>query len=372
VAATEPRGLRFLFLLPLVAAVASALSVRADERFSGGMTIYANDDGLLVLHPAAGASGEVAEGWRVNANYEADIISAATVDIRTSASPRGYEETRHGVGMSLERALSSTARWTTGYVVSRSPDYLANTAMAGMEVEDAERRHTFAVNAAMAMDKVGRVGDVDWTGTLWTAGATLSWSMVLSPRSVLDLAVSGELRRGYQESPYRFVPILEPDASISQVAVPESVPDVRRRFAARTELRYALAKNVFTRVSWRVHTDDWGIVGQTLKAAGSIELSDRWLLGVDGRFYAQRGASFYQGVYRTLPDLPQWRTRDRQLAPGWYVAGGCRARWTFARWWEGSWYLHVRTEVIHTRYIDTPLLPRRLGYVGGLSVVVER
>jgi hypothetical protein len=358
----------------MLVAAAFALSVQADERFSGGVTIYANDDGLLVIHPATAASADVADGWRVNANYEADVVSAATVDVRTSASPRGFEETRHGLGMSVERAFSSTARFTAGHALSVSPDYLSNTATAGLEVEDTDRRHTVALNAATAHEKVGRVGDLEryGVGSLWTVGATLMWTVVLSPRAVWDAAASGELRRGYQESPYRFVPVYEADATLSQVAVPESVPHSRRRFAAQTQLRYAVTDGVFARASWRVHADDWGIVGQTLRVSGSAELSPAWLVGLSGRFYAQRGTSFYQGVYATLPDLPQWRTRDRQLAPGWYVAGGCRARWTFAQWWHGAWHLHLRGEVIHARFIDTPILPRRLGYIGGVSVVVER
>jgi hypothetical protein len=359
-------------LLVVFLCAAPALPVRADERLSGGVTVYGNDDGLLVIHPATAASVEVVDGWRVTATYEADIVSAATVDVRTSASPRGFEETRHGVGVSIEHALSSTARLTAGHALSVSPDYLSNTVVAGLEVEDTARRHTFSLMGAMARDKVGRVGDPDPVGFLWTAGATLVWATVLSPRAVFDLAGSGELRRGYQESPYRFVPVLEPGAEFSQVAVPESVPETRWRFAGRAQARYAPADHVFTRVSWRVHADDWGILGHTLRAAASVEVSRAWLLGIDARFYGQRGASFYRGVYTALPDLPRWRTRDRQLAPGWYVAGGCRARWIFGQWWDGAFSLHLRGEVIHARFVDTPILPRRMGYIAGLSVVVER
>jgi hypothetical protein len=371
VGATDHGPFRTFLVLALASTVA-AVSVRADERFSGGVTVYANDDGLLVVQPATSAAADVAEGWRVNANYEADVISAATVDVRTSASPRGFEETRHGVGMSLERALSSTARLTAGHALSVSPDYLSNTVSAGAEIEDSSRRHTFSLGGAMAKDQVGRVGDPEWVGSLWVAGVSFMWAVVLSPRAVLDMAAAGELRRGYQESPYRFVPIYDAGAQASWLAVPESVPESRRRLAGRAQIRFSPTDGFFTRASWRVHADDWGLLGHTVRASGSVEVAGRWLFGIHGRFYAQRGASFYHGVYTTLPELPRWRTRDRQLAPGWSVAGGCRARWQFVQW--GGWLLslHLRGEVIHARFIDTPILPRRTGYITGLSLVVER
>lgn len=355
----------------MVAIGAAGLVARAEEHATAGVTYYADDDGLTVVHPAASAGATVGDGWRVQAGYEADVISGATVDVRTSASPRGFEETRHGANATVEHDLSRTVQLSGAYVLSHSPDYQSHGGSASVAVEDDERTRTVSLGVGAARDQVGRVGDAAPVGHLTTVGGKVGYATLLSAIAVLDVSLAGELRRGYQESPYRFVSITDAMGQ-SRVAVPEAVPEVRRRVAARARLRIAPTEWLFVRAWWRFHADDWGVAGHTVQTTWLAEPATGWLLSVHGRAYVQRGASFYQGTYASLPDLPALRTRDRTLAPSWFLAGGGRVRWTFGHWLDRAWHVDMRAEVTRYRYFDTPLLPQRMAYVLGGAVGMVR
>src|SRR3954462_15921591 len=87
-------------------------------------TAYTDTDAVNVLSPtvSVGAADDVA-GWSFGGSYLVDVVTAASGDIVSTASP-SWTEVRH-VG-----ALNGSAKWdplTVGAVavVSREPDYLS-------------------------------------------------------------------------------------------------------------------------------------------------------------------------------------------------------------------------------------------------------
>src|SRR5206468_189317 len=64
-------------------------------------------------------------GWNVSGSYLVDVVSAASADIVSTASPR-YEEVRHAGGLSAEYKPGDLGGAVYGSV-SREPDYLAYT-----------------------------------------------------------------------------------------------------------------------------------------------------------------------------------------------------------------------------------------------------
>ena len=95
-------------LATLIFASLLAATARADDRAAAGVFVHTDDDGLTVIHPIASTRVEVADDTHVGVGWEADVISAATIDVRTSASPRGFEETRHGLSANVDHAIRPT------------------------------------------------------------------------------------------------------------------------------------------------------------------------------------------------------------------------------------------------------------------------
>lgn len=366
-AATDRRRRALLIAVLLTTAAAA----RADDRVGAAVFVHSDDDGLLVVHPVATAVAAVGEATHVLARYDADVVSAATVDVRTSASPHGFDETRHGGGLGFTHDLTRTLHLGGGYGFSYSPDYMTHSGAASLSIEDDRRLNTFGLSLAGARDSVGRTGEPEWVGHLTSLAGELSWTSILSPIAVMDVVGALEWRDGFQENPYRYVPI-ESSSGQSVVYVTEEVPDQRLRGALRGRLRVAPEDWLFLRGSYRFHFDDWGVAGHTVRARASAEAWGPWLFSVNGRFYAQRAASFYQGTYATLPSVPDIRTKDRELAQSWYLAGGARVEYEFAEWLGFAWRADLRGEVKWQRYFDTPVLPRRTSVTVGLGLSIGR
>lgn len=351
-------------LLAILAAGAAAAP--AQDRVSAGFALHTDDDGLVVHHPSVSASAEVVDGTRARAAWEMDAISAATVDVRTGASPRGFDETRHGLSAGVEQRLGAALAAGAAYATSLSPDHVAHRGTIAVSVEDAEQTRELTLGASVSRELVGRAGDREWTGTVTAVGADVAFTTLLSPELVVDLSAAFELRTGYLESPYRFVPILG-GAGQRLTALPEAVPDVRRRAAGRIRLRWAFAPDLFATAAWRVHADDWGIAGHTVEARLARAFGPDVTLGVLARFYGQRSASFYRGEYFAIADLPVWRTLDRELAAAAHAGAGLWLQWRFLQWMR----LDARAELTRQRYFDTPRLPERTALTVGLALTWE-
>jgi len=352
-----------------VAAVTLCGVARADDRVSVGTTVHTDSDELLVVHPAATARIELPEEVHLSAGYQADVISAATIDVRTAASTRPFEEVRHGASAGVELAPGRLTTLTASYSLSVSPDYLSNALSLRLAQEDDTRTHTFTVGLAGAHDSVGRVGDPRPTGDAFGVALSARWAMVLCPEAVADVGAAVEHQRGFLESPYRFVTV---GGAGSQVRLPEEVPDLRWRGAVRAGLRWALAAPLFVRAQYRLHVDDWGVLGHTFDVAGHLAPGPGWRIMFGGSSLAQRGATFYSGRYATLPDVPVLRTRDRTLAPHWTLTGRLGVRVPFARVGGFELGARVHARVDWHRYFDTPVLPERTSLSVGPALLAER
>ncbi len=347
---------------------------RADHRVSAGTFVYTDADHLTVVHPEANAAISVTPDTKLTASYEADVISAATIDVRTSASPRGFHETRHGASVSIGQQMTRNLGASARYALSSSPDYLTHNAGVALQLEDDAKQAQLELQLNAARDSVGHVGDALPVGHVTVLGASLTAAWLLSRSAVFELAVGSEHHQGYLQSPYRFVTIYDlASAGMQRLSVSESVPEQRVRTALQARLRWALAERWFARGSVRIHGDDWGILGQTAELRFSYEPDKAWLLSVYGRAYAQLGASFYHGRYDAqLPLIPELRTRDRTLASSRALSGGAQVQWQLGAFDGFDFQLEARGELTTQHYSDTPLLPQRTALVLGASLVAQR
>lgn len=368
-AATDRRLEAARRLLLLLVLLTCALTVRADDRVSSGAYYYADDDGLTVWHPFATARVALDEDTSVSVGYDADVISAATVDVRTSASVEPFEETRHGASAGLERRLSRLVVASAGYALSLSPDYRSHSLGARVSVENDARNHTLTLSLRGAYDSVGRVWQNDDVGEITTLGGSASWALLLSSEAVVDFSAAFEYQGGYLESPYRTVTIYGPGGG--SVRVPEEVPDVRLRAAGRVRLRFRAASWLFVDARYRFHGDDWGIVGHTVDGRVSLEPHERWLATLNLRFFTQRGASFQQRRYESEGAIPTLRTRDRELAENHALSGGARLAWTPGTLFGARVTVAIRGGATWRLYRDTPNLRERVSLETGASLTGE-
>lgn len=371
-AATDRTSLAIATLSVVVLLGAASDAARADGRAAAGAYLYLDSDHLEVVHPYASLRVEADDDTTLTGSYDADVITAATIDVRTSASPRAFTEARHGIGLDVAHELSPTLRIGAGASGSFSPDTNSATASFRLAWEDDTRIHTLSLSGGGSFTGVGRVGDQAPAGLVGSGGLTAGWAAVLSNAAVLDVALAGELSLGYLESPYRFVSIYTRGAAEPWLAMPESLPDSRLRGAARVRLRVAPMDGLFLRGSYRFHTDDWGVLGHTVELGAVVNPVSALSLGIELRYLGQRASSFYQGRYETLPLIPTWAARDRELAATTTLSAGLRVELALPDIFDGESAVYARGEFIYTRLYDTWLLPERLAGVVGLGLTWTR
>ena len=86
---------------------------------------YADSDHVFVLTPSiAGSVAKPAAGWSVDASYLVDVISAASVDVVSTASRRWEEEVRQAGSLGGSWKKDSFGISATG-VASFEPDYVS-------------------------------------------------------------------------------------------------------------------------------------------------------------------------------------------------------------------------------------------------------
>ncbi len=307
------RRLAALLALALACLGASA-SARADRRAEVGLAVYADDDDVTVVRPRALLAAPTGPA-ELTAEVVIDIVSAASVDLISQASPRGFEETRVEPALTLSLPLSRLATLALRAFGSTEPDFAMLGASAGVSLDSQSRASTMTLTYALSQAEVGRADDPGLARGRTTMQLGASWTRVTDRAGYLDLVLEGELQVGALASPYRYVPI-ESSTGERCCSVPERVPDLRAALAALLRVRRALAQDrLFLHADYRLATDGWGLTSHTVSARALLTLSPRAVLGASARGYLQGAADFHRTRYVGADAVPAYRTRDRNLGP---------------------------------------------------------
>ncbi|MFO0568517.1 MAG: DUF3570 domain-containing protein [Polyangiaceae bacterium] len=261
----------------------------------------------------------------MDAAYEADIISAASVDVMTAASPHGYSEVRHGLSAGATWKPEREITFALRYMPSWETDYSSHALSLRTAYEWLERRLEERLDARVSFDRVGRAGEPEsqWHDLhLVSLGPSLSY--VLDRWTVANLSYEVQAQSGFQQSAYRFVPIRW--SGTTTVSVPEEHPRWRVRHAFALGVRRALSRHWFLSGGYRLYRDSWGVTSHTADAGIQHATErERVIVGFDARGYYQGEADFYEERYARAPGtFPTFRSRDKMLSESWSVLAGLR------------------------------------------------
>ncbi len=332
-----------------------------------GARVYADDDRVTVWSPTARAITTAPRGVTIEAHATVDAVTAASIDVVSSASPYPFHEERVEGGAGASVTVADYQQIGVTAIVSDEHDYTALRLGARWRAELARRNTTVDVAYTFGLDEVGRVGDPGFARPRGEHRSAISVTQILDRRSYLDLAGEVVHTSGYQANPYRYVPITM--GGVIGYVLPEVVPERRTAAAALVRLRRALADAWFGHGDYRVTRDTWGVTSHTASARllRSFGDDDQWLFGAELRGYLQDGASFYRGHYAGDTGAPAWRTRDHALGGMRTVTMGATAR---RRW---SWRdLEVTAALagMHFRWLDDPRQRSRAAVVSSLTLLV--
>ncbi|MEZ4221053.1 MAG: DUF3570 domain-containing protein [Polyangiaceae bacterium] len=331
------------FVLCALAASAPARVTADPTRWDGNgeLSGYYDSDDVTVVTPAVGAKAKTDDGWSARGGYLIDIVSAASVDIVSTASPR-WTEVRHAgeLGAGFERGNYAV---NLSGAASFEPDFVSWT--AGLEGSRffANKQLLLTVGYAFQRDIAGRKGTSFSDYALRSVRHTASTSaeLVLDRATTLTLALDVMLESGRQEKPYRYLPLFAADVApmvptgasielVNQLRLPgrigEQLPDTRRRAAASARLAHRFEHSTLT--FWdRIYADGWGMFANTADARWVVEVSRALSLWPALRFHEQSAVSFWRRAYvgsiqDGRVDAPSFRTGDRELSRLWTATAG--------------------------------------------------
>ncbi len=321
---------------------------------------------MFVYSPSVSASATPWDWLTVNAGWEADVVSGASVavkagpayqaahvgaDVVTTASVHDFRNVAIG-GLTLRKDAVS---FSGGYAYSTEHDYRSNSFNVAARTETYEHNTQLEIDYAHNFDQVcNRVQSaVDNNPTLYhpledsigcfTSGSTTrvtdpiaidsmqaSWSQSWTPVFQTQLIYTAQVLNGFQSDPYRSVIIS------SGVAAQEHVPDERIREAVALRGNFFLRPiKAALRLGVRAYADTWDVLSGTVEAEFEKYLGEPFRLTLRGRGYAQTGAIFwsddYTGGMAPLGPKGSFWTGDRELSPFWSWSIGTRAIYTITR-----------------------------------------
>jgi hypothetical protein len=308
---------------PFLSTVAHAAVLPEDRadvlyfRYQGG--------GVTVSGPSMLVRKSIGEHVSVQANYLIDMVSSASIDVETSASP--YEDERRQSSLSADFLLGKST-YSIGYTKSDESDYLAKTLFFGVSHDMFGDLTTISFNFSEGHNDVFRnvkIDDVKVNDpTFHEKMEQKSYSVGLSQIITKNLILSGQFEvitnEGFLRSPYRSVRFfIDP---FNQGREDEKYPNTRSSNAASIRAKYFLPYRAAIDGMYRFYTDTWGVVGHTAELGyvhplDSAFIGGNWTFEGRARYYTQTKADFYQDIFPRA-DFANFMARDKEL--GTYTA----------------------------------------------------
>lgn len=320
---------------PADAPTSSSLTARAFTEIGA----YADSTATSVLTPSIGGSIESpTAGWGVSGRYLVDMVSAASPDVVSTASPN-WAEVRHAGNLGLKYKPGNYGVAVIG-LTSYTPDYLALAGGAQLTQDLDDKNLTLVEGYGFGRDTIGRTGTPFsvFSRNLEYHSVMLGASRVVNRSLVIGVFGDAIFERGDQSKPYRYIPVFPAGAGANvargaaagavaagrlEARPLERLPLERDRFAVTGRLAWRATKTTL-RLEQRLYNDSWGLRASTSDARYFIDLGRRFTVWPHARFHIQNSVSFWQRAYESkgVNDLPALRAGDRELSNLFTFGGG--------------------------------------------------
>ena len=278
---------------------------RADvlyHRYEGG--------GVTIDGPSVLVRKKFAEKYSVAANYYVDMVSSASIDVVTTASP--YEEQRDQASLGFDM-LNDKTQYSLSVTGSDENDYTANTASFDISQDLFGDLTNLSLGFSRGWDEVRKRGDPEFEESVDRRSYRLGLTQIVTPRLMLGVAYEAITDEGFLNNPYRSVRYLDPDSASGFSYQPEVYPSTRTSNAASLNARYFLPHRAALSGEYRWFTDTWGIEANTVRLGYAQPVGANWVLEGGYRWYDQSAADFYSDLFPRR-DFQNFLARDKELS----------------------------------------------------------
>jgi hypothetical protein len=302
---------KVLLLVALAAVLAPAAHAavlpedRADvlyHRYDGG--------GVTIDGPSLLVRKKFAEKYSVSANYYVDMVSSASIDVVTTASPYKEERTQMSLGADV---LNGRTQYTVAFSNSDENDYTANTAAIDVSQDLFGDLTNLSFGYSRGWDEVRKRGDPEFNEPVDRSTWRIALSQILTPSLMIGMNWELVSDEGFLNNPYRSVRYLDPDSALGYAYQAEVYPRTRVSNALAFNARYFLPYRAALSGNYRWFTDTWGIDASTVTLGYTHPWGERWMFEMTYRWYSQSAADFYSDLF-PYESAQNFLARDKELS----------------------------------------------------------
>lgn len=291
-----------VLLAPLAAQATVLPEDRADvlyHRYEGG--------GVTVDGPSVLVRKKVGESVSVAANYYVDMISSASIDVVTTASP--YDERREQKSLSVDY-LHGKSIYSLGYVDSVENDYKGKTAFASVSQDLFGDLTTVSLGFSRGWDEIGKRGEPDFRETTDRRNYRVGVTQVLTRNLLSSFNFETTTEQGYLQNPYR---TMRYAIGGGYAGAPEIYPHTRTGSAGAVMLKYYVPWRAALTGQYRYYEDSWGIRAHTGRVELAQPLWKQWVVTGSYRYYRQNEANFYSDLFPSA-NYQNFMARDKEIS----------------------------------------------------------
>jgi hypothetical protein len=370
------RLIRFVITCLAAGFVATATAGVLPEDRADALYFRYDGGGVTISGPSVLVRKSIGEHVSVQANHYIDMVSSASVDVETSASP--YEDERTQSSLSVD-FLHGKSMYSIGYVNSDESDYTAKTMFANVSHDMFGDLTTISFGFKNGKNEVFRnvkiddvvVNDPAFMEEMESKTYSVSVSQIITKNMLMTGQYEVITDEGFLRSPYRSVRFfIDP---FSQGRQDEIYPNTRSSNAASFRAKYFLPYRAAVDAMYRFYTDTWGIVGHTgelgyVHPLKTARFGGNWIFEARARYYTQEKADFYQDIFPRA-DFANFMARDKELATYNAITAGIGATYEFKieRFpWLSKGSLNLRYDYMTVTYDDFRDARYSLGSFGTL------
>lgn len=287
----------------------SEAGVLPDDRADILYHLYSGG-GVEIDGPSILVRKQVGRSLSFVGNYYVDMISSASIDVVTTASPYTEERTQWSLGMDY---LRGNTTMSMSYTSSVESDFDAKTYTFGVSQDMFGDLTTLSLTYSYGDDLIGRSDDPLFERENKRQFYGIGLTQILTRNLIATMNFETITDEGFMNNPYRSVRYVDANSSIGYSYEPELYPNTRTTNALGMRARYYLPYRAAMQVEYRFFTDTWDIRSNTA-AISYIHPWRDWVFEVKYRWHNQTGASFFQDLF-ARSEATNFRGRDKELSP---------------------------------------------------------
>ena len=265
--------------------------------------------GVEIDGPSILVRKKVGKSISVVGNYYVDMVSSASIDVITTASPYTEERKQWSLGMDY---LHGNTTMRINYVSSEESDFDAETISFSVSQDMFGDLTTLTLGYALGDDLVRRSDDPSFERNLDRQTYSIGVTQILTKKLISTLNFETVTDEGFLNNPYRSVRYADLGSALGYSFEPELYPNTRTSNALGLRARYFLPYRAAIEGEYRYFTDTWDIEGHTAALTYIHPWGDFTFTG-KFRYHTQTGAHFYSDLF-SRSEATNFRGRDKELS----------------------------------------------------------